>query len=230
MSPPPLVSVIMPVFNAGLYVREAVESVLAQSYPRIELICINDGSRDNSVEVLKEFGGKIILIDNKENQGIGEARNNGLRIAKGEYIALMDADDLWKTEKIATQVQYLQEHPDLDLLFTYMQCFLSPDLSEEARRLRSCPPDPIPGHLAASSFMKASLFEKVGLFDARWRVGEFIDWFARAKELGVTSDILPDVFLLRRIHGTNTGIAQRPSLKDYVRIMKESLDRKRLKT
>lgn len=227
MTSSPLVSVIMPVFNAEPYLREAIDSVLAQTHPSHELICINDGSSDHSPDIIMSYGDKIAFIDSHKNEGIGTTRNKGLAVAHGDYIAFMDADDIWERNKLARQVEHMQEHPDVDLLFTYMQCFISPELSDEVKRTRACPTEPIPGHLAATALTKRNLFDAIGLFDPRWRVGEFIDWYARAKSHGVTIDILSDVLLRRRIHATNIGVRERPALTDYVKIAREALERKR---
>jgi glycosyltransferase involved in cell wall biosynthesis len=227
MNTEPLVSVIIPVYNTEFYVREAIESVLAQTYRHREIICINDGSHDRSLEILHSFEDRIKIIDCPTNSGISEARNQGIRIAKGEYLAFLDADDVWHSDKLALQMQRFAQPDSLDVLCTHMQCFLSPELSEEIKRLRVCPTEPQAGYVASTTVIKTDFFKKVGFFDPRWRVGEFIDWLARAKTLDVRMNILPDVLVSRRIHGTNTGVTKRHTLTDYVKIVKESLARKR---
>ena len=109
MTNPPLVSVILPVFNTELYVKEAIKSVLGQTYKNIEVICINDGSTDRSIDILKSFGDKIILIDSKENCGIGEARNKGIRIARGEFLTFMDSDDIWEPQPKSCDFFFIYE-------------------------------------------------------------------------------------------------------------------------
>lgn len=227
MNTHPLISVILPVFNTEKYVAEAIESVLNQSYTNIELICINDGSTDRSIEILKSYGSKIILIDSKENCGIGETRNKGIRIAKGDYIAFMDADDIWNEKKLETQLKAFEQNPTLAISFSHMGCFISPELPEEIKKLRYCPPGTQPGYISATAMIKASSFHKVGLFKPEWRVGEFVDWYARAKEIGLQAAIVPDVFLRRRIHDTNTGVRARDARVDYIKILRASLQRKK---
>ncbi len=223
----PLISVIMPVFNAEKYLAEALGSVFAQTYQPIEIICVNDGSRDRSLEILKSFGERITLIDCPENRGIGAARNAGIEAAKGGFLVFMDADDIWEPEKTAAQIAQFEAIPDLDISFSHMKCFLSPELPEEVRSLRYCPPDEAPGYISGTAMVKASSFRKAGPFDPRWKVGEFIDWMAKARAAGLKSGIVPGVFLRRRIHATNTGVTERPSRNDYLRIMRESLARKK---
>jgi len=227
MNREPLISVIMPVYNCEKYVAEAIQGVLDQTYKNIELICINDGSIDGSIDILKSFGDKIVLIDSIENGGIGKARNLGIKVATGEFIAFMDADDIWKSTKLEMQIKHFQNNPNLDISFTYMNCFISPELSDEIKKIRYCPPDPMPGYLACSALVRNESFYKVGLFNEKWKMGEFIDWFAKAKELNIKYGIISDIGLLRRIHNTNTGVTQRKSRNDYIKIIRESLDRRK---
>ena len=88
----------------------------------------------------------------------------------------------------------------------------------------------MPGYISTTAIMKTTSFQKVGLFNPKWKVGEFIDWFERAKYLELKHKLLEDIFLLRRIHDTNTGITDRSSRNDFLKIVKESLDRKRTNT
>ena len=108
-----------------------------------------------------------------------------------------------------------------------MKCFISPELSDEVKKTRYCPPDPAPGYISGTAMIRTESFKQVGYFNPKWKVGEFIDWFIKAKELGLEYGIVPGVFLLRRIHATNTGITERPSRTDYVKIIKEAMDRKK---
>jgi glycosyltransferase involved in cell wall biosynthesis len=223
----PLVSIILPVFNTEKYVAQAIQSVLDQSYKNLEIICINDGSSDNSLEIVKSFGDKIIIVDLEKNSGIAAARNEGIKIAHGDYLAFMDSDDLWTPNKIELQMNEFEKNPQLQISFTYFNCFLSPDLSDEIKNTHYCPPDPAPGYISATAVVKTEFFKLVGMFDPKWRVGEFIDWYSRAQSMNATTSIIPEICLLRRIHGTNTGVTQRDSRLDYVRIAREALARKR---
>ena len=106
----PLISVIMPAYNTEKYVAEAVQSILGQTYSPIELICINDGSTDGSLDILKSFGDKVVIVDLERNSGIAAARNAGIRISRGKFVAFADADDIWKPNKLELQLQQLQLH------------------------------------------------------------------------------------------------------------------------
>jgi glycosyltransferase involved in cell wall biosynthesis len=99
----PRVSVIIPAFNAGLFVGEAVESALAQTIPDVEIIVVNDGSTDHTSAVLASYEGRIVVI-NQPNRGLAAARNSGGAIARGEWLAFLDADDLWNPDKLEKQI------------------------------------------------------------------------------------------------------------------------------
>jgi glycosyltransferase involved in cell wall biosynthesis len=127
----PLVSIIMPVFNAEVFLREAIESILAQTYQQWELICVDDGSQDRSVEIVESMARKdrrIRLIRQQHNAGVAEALNRGLKEARGEYMARMDADDVSYPKRLETQVNYLLDHPQVVSLGTFMQ-----EINEEGK-------------------------------------------------------------------------------------------------
>jgi len=115
----PTISVIMPIFNAETYLSLALESILDQSFCDFELILINDGSTDNSLNIIRKFqqnDSRIILINNDVNRGLIPSLNLGLRKAKGKYIARMDADDICTLDRFEFQVDYLNNHPEIFLV------------------------------------------------------------------------------------------------------------------
>ncbi|HEY0656892.1 MAG TPA: glycosyltransferase family A protein, partial [Pyrinomonadaceae bacterium] len=100
----PKVSVIIPNYNYAKYIAETIDSVLAQTYPNLEVIVVDDGSKDDSLKILRSYGDKITVIEQK-NQGVARARNIGTAYSNGEYIAFLDADDVWLPEKLARQME-----------------------------------------------------------------------------------------------------------------------------
>jgi teichuronic acid biosynthesis glycosyltransferase TuaG len=110
------VAVVIPCFNSSAFVGEAVESALAQTYQPLEVLVVNDGSTDASADVLRRYAGRIRVID-QDNQGLAAARNAGIDATTSTYIAFLDADDRWRCNKIATQVEYLRSHPQVSLVF-----------------------------------------------------------------------------------------------------------------
>lgn len=113
----PLVSVVMPAYNASLHIREAVDSILNQTYKNIELIAVNDGSTDDTLDILNEYAkkDKRVVIVSRENKGVAESLNDGLKKASGKYIARMDADDCSLPHRIKTQVEFLESHPEIGI-------------------------------------------------------------------------------------------------------------------
>ena len=108
-----LVSVIMPVYNAKKIVAESVQSIQTQTYSDWELLAVDDGSQDSSIEILTALSEKdqrIRLFRQKQNGGVAEARNRGIQEADGQYLAFLDSDDLWRPEKLAKQVAFMKEH------------------------------------------------------------------------------------------------------------------------
>lgn len=176
----PKVSVIIPTYNCAHLVSQAVESVLDQTYRDFELIVINDGSTDDTEQVLPSFGSKIRLIT-QENLGVAEARNTGIRNAYGEYIAFLDADDLWLPSKLDYQITFLESRPDVDVaycdiyvidedgqVFSYMTAHHSGNI------ISSLLLKNIVVGSASAVVIHRRCFEKTGLFDPELEALE--DW------------------------------------------------------
>lgn len=222
----PLVSVIIPVYNAEKYLSEAIKSVLAQAYSPIEIIVVDDGSTDNSAIVAQQFGDRIQYLY-QENSGAAMTRNRGVEQSHGDYLSFLDADDLWSKNKIKLQLAAFEKHPNLDIVFGHVQQFFSPDLDRETQQKLHCPDTAIPGNTPSSMLVKSTAFQRVGLFSTQWRIGEPLDWYLRATELQLHMEMLPEVVLWRRIHKTNQGIYERHLMGSYAHILKASLDRRR---
>ena len=116
------VSVIIPTYNYAHYITEAVESVLNQTYKDFEIIVVDDGSTDNTKEVIRPYLNKIKYIY-QQNSGPSAARNRGIKEAKGEYIAFLDADDIWLPQKLELQIKFIEKEKELGLVFSDMTCF-----------------------------------------------------------------------------------------------------------
>lgn len=120
----PKISVLMPAYNVEKYIAEAIESILCQTFTDFEFIIINDGSTDNTADIVRKYDDpRIRFIDNKQNQGLISVLNQGLDLCQGEYIARMDSDDIALPERFAKQVKYLDEHPDVVVVGAWTQLF-----------------------------------------------------------------------------------------------------------
>lgn len=113
----PRISVVIPTYNRSYYLRETLDSVFAQTYKDIEIIVVDDGSTDNTQEAIRKYLDRIVYIY-KDNGGQGSARNVGIKIAKGEYIAFLDSDDLWLPHKLQVQVAHMDSHPEWGMAFS----------------------------------------------------------------------------------------------------------------
>jgi glycosyltransferase involved in cell wall biosynthesis len=220
-----LISVIIPVYNGERYIAEAIESVLAQGYEHIEIIVVNDGSTDRTEGVLRSYANVHYLY--QPRQGASSARNNGIKCSSGEFLAFLDADDFWIKDKLKMQISLFNDKPDLDMVFGHVEQFFSPELAKSLQESLHLPAGCMPGYAPGAMLVKRSAFLKVGFFDDEFRIGEFIDWYMRAVDYGLKSCLVPEVVLKRRIHDANTGIKERDSRKDYLRVLKASLDRRR---
>ena len=113
-----MISVIIPLYNKEDYISTSIKSIFKQSYNDYEIIVVNDGSTDKSVDIVKAFNDERIRIINQKNAGVAAARNKGIEEAKGEYIAFLDADDEWKEDYLATQMELAEKYPQCDVFAT----------------------------------------------------------------------------------------------------------------
>jgi len=226
-----MISVIIPVYNYERYLGEAIESVLGQTYQDLEVIVVDDGSTDRSGDVARSFAGRGVRYCQEVHAGIGPARNKGVELAQGEFIAFLDADDRWPLEKIERQLRAFENDPALEMVFGQaLQLQNGPAWEAGVRDKNLTVDGMVPGMVPGTMLIKRDAFFRVGLFKGDLKVGEFIDWYARAVELKVRSLVLPELFLWRRIHDSNQGVRERQSVSDYARVLKAKLDRKRSQT
>jgi len=219
----PLVSVIIPVHNCERYLAEAIESVLAQTYRPIEVVVVDDGSTDNSADIARSY--QEIHYIYQPHQGVAAARNVAIAAAQGEFIAFLDADDRWPSDKLRVQVEYLIEHPHVGYTISRLQNFLAPGVNLPPRVKKSLLERDQIGLMTLVA--RRTVFEQVGGFDPGYRVGSDFEWFTRATDAGIPTAILPRVLLYRRIHDSNLSSQPQTRAASLLRMFKASIDRQR---
>jgi glycosyltransferase involved in cell wall biosynthesis len=198
----PLISVLIPTYNCGQFIKEAIDSVFAQEYDNLEIIVVDDGSTDNTKEIVMAYRHTSILYFHKENSGIASTRNYCLAKACGEYIAWLDADDFWLPGKLHAQVKYLEEHLDCQIVFTKYRHF--EDKENQERKHYS---DTKKISWFTSALMKKEVFAKCGNFDENLIIYEDSEMFYRFAMSGIdTSHILDNIYYMRRLHENNTTV------------------------
>jgi glycosyltransferase involved in cell wall biosynthesis len=225
---PALVSCVIAAYNSAEYVEEAIRSVLAQTYRPIEVVVADDGSQDATLELAAAFGEPVRVVT-QETSGPAATRNLGLRKARGELIAFIDADDLWHPEKLARQTARLQARPELQASVTHVRNFWEEGHGELERHYRDHPRmQPVPGYATTTLLARRSAFDTVGDLDTGLWFGDAMDWFVRARELGVEVELMPDVLTFHRFHAGNLSRRRsRASEDEFLGLVKASLDRRR---
>jgi glycosyltransferase involved in cell wall biosynthesis len=223
-----LVSVVIPVRNGAKYLGEAIHSVLVsdlrQGHADLEVIVVDNASTDASRVLAESFGSPVRVIAEPQ-PGAANARNSGVNLAQGDYLAFLDADDLWAPTKLQRQLDELEASPDLDLVFTHGENFLSPELTPAQRNVVVCDPEITPFILPSAMLARRQSFLRVGPLP-NLREGEFIAWYGLALSMGIRSHIIPEPLLRRRVHLSNsTRLQSHPS--DLLRAAKIVLDSKK---
>ena len=222
----PLISVIIPVLNGEAYLAQAIESIRKQTWPNIEIIIIDDGSTDGTAELVTRRYPDV-CYRYQDNAGIGAARNHGIDVTSGEYIAFLDADDYWIADKLERQMRVFCKQPDAEMVFGSIRQFHSPELTQSERDKLYCPDELMPAELPTTLLGRRELFKKVGPFESRWKLGQDVSWIMRARELKLKTVMLPDLVYMRRLHKNNNGNTKSEDLGDRLKIIKAMLDRKR---
>jgi glycosyltransferase involved in cell wall biosynthesis len=223
----PDVSVVIPVRNGARYLPETLASLRSQSIAPTEILVVDDGSSDATAQVAKND--KFVHYLRQDPAGAGRARNFGAEVARSEFLAFVDADDLWLPEKLALQLECLKQ-PTIDMVFACVKEFVSPDLSpSEAAAI--CPrTEALAGPSVITLLIRRSVFQETGGFPTDLPLGEFISWFNRATHAGLRFLVLPTVLARRRLHATNQGRRNRDNRSTFALIAKQALERKREQT
>jgi glycosyltransferase involved in cell wall biosynthesis len=239
----PLISVLIPTYNRAHYIREAIDSILAQEYDNLEIIVVDDGSTDDTPNVVQRIVGALratplrnrnpIKYFYQPNAGISAARNACLAHASGEYIAWCDSDDYWLAGKLQAQVEYMRKNPECEIVFTKYENFVIDEAMKEVAEV---------SHEFeyenqwithfTTALVKKEVFEKVGNFREDLIKGEDTDWLFRLNTFSSVNatHLIEKVFYFRRLHGNNiTFDTSVPKIKMTGKYVMQTL-RNRIKT
>lgn len=217
-----LVSVIIPVYNAKDFIERTITSVLKQTYKELEIIVVDDGSPDDSVDICRnKFNDPRIRIIQQANRGLAGARNTGIRNSTGKYIALIDADDLWTKDKIQRHVSHLESNPHLGISFSYSELIDEEDNSTGLKQIPTKIKNITPAYIlrrnpignGSSPVFKAQVFrdiefkdnlhgkEETFYFDESFKRAEDVEcWMRIALETDWICEGIPELLTLYRIN------------------------------
>ena len=193
-------SVIIPLYNKEKSIRNTIESVLSQTFPCYELIIVNDGSTDNSLQIIQSIKDKRIKITTKENEGVSSARNVGIRMAKGKYIAFLDADDIWVPEYLDKMNKLIEDFKEASFFSCqfYIDNGADVTIRNAIHNKRGYVEDFFKAYYSAPVVWSSSVivniecFNEVGFFNSKYTRGEDLDmWFRLAKKFKLAFEPKP---------------------------------------
>ncbi len=222
----PLVSVILPTFNSERFLAEALQSVLAQDYPAFEIIAVDDGSTDGTLDLLRNHSGLTCI--EQPHRGVSTARNAAIAAARGSILSFLDSDDLWPPDRLSVGVAHLQAHPEVGYVLGRQRMFAEPGCRVPSWIRPEWLAAPQDAANAGVLLARRETFARVGGFNAGFECGEDTEWLTRASESRIPMSRLPEVLLHRRLHGANLSIGAFERRREALaRIARESIQRRR---
>lgn len=230
----PLVSVVIPTYNRAYLIERSIKSVLNQTYQNLEIIVVDDGSEDNTEEIVKSFNdSRIIFTRHEKNRGVSAARNTGIKLCNGNYIAFNDSDDEWLEEKIRKQITIFLENSDESIGVVYSGFFKIRDNirtyipSQKCKKEGDIYFELLKGNLVAppAAMVKKICFEKAGLFDENLSTLEDWELFIRISKY-FKFKYIPEALVLS--YYTSNGVNERGEkhkLKTYNAIVNRNMDK-----
>lgn len=215
----PLVSGLMPAWNAEAFISEAIESALAQDYEPFELIVVDDGSEDRTGEVARSYEG--VRVVRQRHAGRATACNTGIAAAKGEFVTAFDADDYWPANRITLQAEHLIQNPEVGCVLGRQEWINPPPwLGRDAVY------GDLDGIPIGSAMFRREVLKRLGGFNASFMHSEDMDLLVRVREQGIRMEILPQVIWYRRFHGDQMT-QNAPTVPPLLRSLREKLERER---
>ncbi len=221
----PLVSVVMAVRNGDRFLREAIDSVLQQTYRPMEIVLVDGQSTDGTAEIACSYPEIRYIL--QKTLGVAEAYNLGVESSAGELIGFLSHDDLWPPDKLTLQAAFLTEHPEADCVVARVKFFLEPGCAFPPSLRENLLEGDHPLRIPETLLARRRVFDRVGLFDTEIRAAEDMDWFARAADMGVAIALIDKVLLHKRIHDRNTSVQTDKNMQSMFDLLRRSASRKR---
>lgn len=217
----PLVSVIIPAHNGELYLREAIESVLGQTYTHHELWVIDNASSDHTKKIIADYPKANYFYTDIANTAL--ARHTGVCLSRGDYIAFLDQDDCWVREKLKKQIDFLESHSAMGAVIGWQQLFLQSGCEKPHWLKKEWLGKPQMGYLPSALMVRRDTFNVVNNFDVQFALASDVAWFFKAKQCGVKIGVLDEVVVNRRIHGQNTSTCYSALHREILKIIHATL-------
>lgn len=199
----PLISCIVPAFNSARYIAESLESILDQTYVPLEVVVVDDGSKDDTVKIATSFRERVRVIQ-QDDRGPAATRNRGVEESRGGYLAFLDADDRWHPDKLQRQMTAFANDRDLDICLSLVTMFWGEDMvEEEAGMLQHERSKEVPGYATTTLLAPRRVLEEVGPFSTDYWFADAVEWFVRARSMGKRIHVLPEVLTYHRMHPGN---------------------------
>lgn len=211
------VSVVIPARNAARFLAAALASVRAQTRPVAEILVVDDGSTDATARIAEELGARVVC---QPAAGAAVARNRGATEATGDWLAFLDADDLWTPEKTARQLAWLEAHPGVPLVFGHGMNFVS-------EREGAGENAPRPAWLPGAALIRREFFLTAARFDPAAAQSEVVAWILALRAQGVRLEAIPELVLRRRLHADNTRRQGDGGRKTDLQLVRAHLARQR---
>lgn len=224
----PLVSVLMTVFNSEQFIREAIDSLLQQTYENIEIIIVNDGSTDTTCEIIESYkDNRIVYKDNGKNIGIVKSRNLAIETAKGKYLATLDSDDISMPDRIREQVEFMEAHADFGMCGTYYHIIDGEGKTLTDVRFPDNDIDVKTHFIAGNCFCHSSVMVRSGITDAMFfseafpMAEDFELWYRISKKTKVRN--IPSFLTKYRMHGSNISMNKKKAMYGYIKTISRQM-------
>ncbi len=217
------VSACVPVLNGARFLAEALQSIVDQTRPPDEIVVVDGGSTDDSVAIARGFGAVVVA---QEGDGVAGGFTTAVRTAQHSLIAFCAADDVWMPDKLSLQLTDLGAHPEVGCSHTWFTYCVEDDFVPSPAFDRSLLGRALPGPILETLVVRREVFDVVGPFDSARGSAHDVDWFARARDVGVEFSMIERPLLEKRLHGANLSQVDESNRSQLFVALRHSVRRK----